>query len=800
MKALFDLRIWLALLASGLVVWLSFADAGRRSPGPLAASHFHAAALPDDASCADCHGGGGRSMAQACNECHASIGEQLAAGSGLHGGLAAELAQDCGGCHPDHHGREFSVVNALSFRMAGFERREDFDHGMVDYRLDGKHAELSCADCHPHADQDWLRKGEQRFLGRTQDCASCHEDAHDGRMVRECAECHGQERPFAEAAAFEHVVDFPLDGGHAQQECKTCHADGSAHAIEELDGRVAREDWRVCADCHETPHSPEFVAASATAAGLPVGASCGDCHPHTHLEFRIAGEGFTVAQHDSLTGFPLEAPHDKLACAECHAGALLAGEPGPADADWSQRFPGRAARECAGCHADPHQGQFDDSPHAAEGCLSCHAVHEFDPPRFGVAEHLALALPLDGKHADLECAACHEVPATPIGAARVFRGTASDCAACHDDAHRGYFASRPGQAATGMDCALCHDAQGFEHGTAERFDHAEWTGFALEGAHAEGACETCHPRAAQPDAAGRTLGFLADHLDGPPQACRSCHADVHLGAFAAAGLPAQVDGRGECARCHGVGDFATLAAPFAHGDWTGFALGGSHAQATCAACHGDGAGLTPPAPPHDGSLATPELARRLGLVRDHYPGDPASCATCHPDPHGGVFDRRGVPVVADSDCARCHGDISFRLASSDFDHAAWTGFSLVGAHAQVACTGCHTPSAAALLPSGETRRLGPASGGDCASCHADPHVGQFRDARGAIDCARCHSVSGEFELADFNHDRDTRFALDKDHVRLDCGACHKAFPLPDGSEAVRYRPLGRECSSCHGFR
>ena len=805
MKPLLDIRIWLAVLATGVVVWLTFADVGRRSPGPLAASHFHAAALPDDASCVDCHGGGGTTMAQACNQCHAVIGEQLASASGLHGSLSEEQGQDCGACHPDHHGRDFEVVGALSFRLAGFERREDFDHGMLEFGLEGAHQDLSCADCHPHADRDWLRKGERRFLGQTQDCASCHEDAHDGRMTRGCAECHGQEWPFAEVAAFNHVADFPLDGGHARQECKTCHPEGSAHAIEALDGKVAREDWRDCASCHETPHSEDFVTAAAAAVGLPAGASCSDCHPHTHLEFRTAGESFTLAQHEALTGFALEAPHDTLNCADCHGGAAMPGDPtslDPADAPWMARFPGRVARDCASCHSDPHGGQFADSPHAAEGCTSCHAVHAFDPPTFGIAEHAALALPLEGKHAPLTCAECHTVPDGSPDAPRQFRGTAADCASCHGDAHRGFFGGRQGLASGAADCALCHDAQGFDHGTTERFAHEDWTGFPLDGAHAQGKCASCHPDAAAPDATGRSLGFVADHVSGPPQACRTCHADVHLGAFSAPDLPTEVGGRTECARCHDTASFAQLHAPFAHGDWTGFALAGAHAQAECATCHGAGGGLALPASPHDGMLATPELARRLGLVEEHYPGDPASCATCHSDPHGGLFDRADVPVPRAGDCARCHSEVSFRLASSDFNHAGWTGFGLEGAHAEVACTACHTPgtAGAAVLPDGRSRRLGPVAGRDCASCHADPHVGQFRDTTGAVDCARCHAVTGEFALAGFDHDRDTRFELDKDHARLDCASCHQPFPLPGGGEAVRYRPLGRECSSCHGFR
>jgi hypothetical protein len=31
-------------------------------------------------------------------------------------------------------------------------------------------------------------------------------------------------------------------------------------------------------------------------------------------------------------------------------------------------------------------------------------------------------------------------------------------------------------------------------------------------------------------------------------------------------------------------------------------------------------------------------------------------------------------------------------------------------------------------------------------------------------------------------------------------SCHIPWPLPDGGEAVRYRPLGTTCADCHGNR
>ena len=68
---------------------------------------------------------------------------------------------------------------------------------------------------------------------------------------------------------------------------------------------------------------------------------------------------------------------------------------------------------------------------------------------------------------------------------------------------------------------------------------------------------------------------------------------------------------------------------------------------------------------------------------------------------------------------------------------------------------------------------------------------------GRTDCARCHADAGALL---FDHQRDSRYALDASHEKLECAACHRPWPLPDGTTAIRYKPLGVECTDCHGPR
>jgi mono/diheme cytochrome c family protein len=65
------------------------------------------------------------------------------------------------------------------------------------------------------------------------------------------------------------------------------------------------------------------------------------------------------------------------------------------------------------------------------------------------------------------------------------------------------------------------------------------------------------------------------------------------------------------------------------------------------------------------------------------------------------------------------------------------------------------------------------------------------------DCARCHADTGSFATLAFEHDRDSRFKLDAQHVKLACAACHRPTEGGRGASVVRYKPLGVECIDCH---
>lgn len=667
--------VFLAVLSAIGTLLLAMALSSRKSPGPVSAVHAQLEAVDGGSVCAACHGGWFGDMRGACGKCHEDIGLQIGEHTGLHGTLAREVADNCSTCHSEHHGADFRLVNRLAFAQAGVADPQQFDHRKIGFAMAGVHLQLACKQCHRDAETPLLAEGQQRFLGLKQDCASCHADPHAGRMQVACAICHGQET-FAERAVPGHDAWLPLGGAHAAVDCRACHAVDTPHALEVMRAD-SHEQARTCADCHESPHTPAFVAGNAQAAATTAGAVCGVCHPIDFEKFTDPRVAVTPAQH-AAGGFPLAAPHQAVACSGCHAPA----------ADFAQRHPGRRADDCVACHQDPHGGQFATGPFAAQSCLGCHARTHFAPNEFDVAHHARTDFPLHDRHAELACKECHEDP--PQDSPRRFAGTPKRCEQCHDDAHRGAFVLAADELAAERrgTCAACHGEREFAAVEVAKFAHEHFTGFAVDGAHGQIDCTGCHVPTDAPDATGRKFGRIAGGE--PFGGCATCHRDPHEGRFAAEGVPSGIDGRQGCERCHDTASFRALRYGFDHDLFARFPLTGAHGQLDCEACH-------PALPKAEPSGRTWSLARG----RD--------CADCHRDPHQGQFERLGRV-----DCNRCHKSTT-TFATLSFRHNLDSRFPLGDAHARVPCASCHKPESIAGATVVRYKPLPT----DCASCHGN---------------------------------------------------------------------------------
>lgn len=595
-------------------------------------------------------------------------------------------------------------------------------------------------------------------------CAGCHRDGAVAPQA--CLDCHA-------AIARQAETQTGLHAALTQAPCATCHPEHHGdevpllppHAFEragitdmssydhrhvafELTGTHAELP---CTRCHE--HAEDVVPP---AGGRFLGASqqCTSCHEDVHSG--AFGQGcvgchgqskpFAEVPGFAHRRFALEGAHGQVACVNCH-------DPGSGRGVAREEREELGIRSCRECHSNPHE-EAGTGPTAlrlpnADDCARCHEADRWASARPTPADHGQLGFALRGRHEQVDCGTCHgdaELPGLWRDKAPELRA----CAACHESPHAAVLLeAATAQVGPRSGCANCHldGDRSFADGRMSPEQHRA-TGFSLAVPHADLACNACHQGVSR---AERYSGRAAAD-------CRSCHADSHAGQFLVDGIKQQ------CTDCHDADRFvphrfgASLHA-------RSFALTGAHDAVVCARCHD----------------------QVVDGVRQ-FVGTKRACRSCHEDVHRGRFDERGKPRTLDGreGCARCHDTSSFLRVRTEFDHALWTGYALAGAHQDVACARCHDGSASA--------RPGDVPGKTCASCHVDPHVGQFR-VDGATDCRRCHDATA-WAKTKFDHQRDSRFPLDEVHKQLTCGKCHPAYEVGQ-ARIVRYKPLGTRCGDCH---
>src|SRR2546422_551304 len=167
--------------ASLIALLLATAGWAQISPGPLSRAHQ---SLSGPTQCTSCHKVGVGKADLKCLECHVEIAQRLAEQHGLHATLVAKgsTGRDCARCHSEHNGPDFNLIQWDPSPKA-------FDHSKTGYVLEGKHAGLTCVQCHTPQHIRAAERGtilmkdlKRTFLGLSRDCLSCHRDEHTSEL------------------------------------------------------------------------------------------------------------------------------------------------------------------------------------------------------------------------------------------------------------------------------------------------------------------------------------------------------------------------------------------------------------------------------------------------------------------------------------------------------------------------------------------------------------------------------------------------------------------------------------------
>lgn len=376
--------------------------------------------------------------------------------SGCHRGERPRVTfvipqRDCLDCHANPHGTKFSkeMVEAgcVACHTTGTWKAWRVDHRA--WPLTGGHTRTACAACHPGTDP---AAPASAFRGVPRACEQCHDDTHAGQFrgvpVKACTDCHSTE---TFRGPFDHArTRYPLEGVHADLACVRCHPTTDLRNGE----RAVR--WRLgyaaCSACHASPH-PRIAVTTI---------ECSACHGSTSWkEISGAGAGFDHA----TTGFALRGAHASTACMGCHAKGT------------------RPPSACEACHRNTHQGRLTGP------CAECHTAVAWSDVRT-LEQHRRTRMPLTGKHAILECTACHRRQSD-----RAWSDLPVDCFACHGERYRRAQPDHDGPLAFSRNCAQCHFTVAWSPAfdpTLLRASTNHDASFVLAGSHRATECASCH--------------------------------------------------------------------------------------------------------------------------------------------------------------------------------------------------------------------------------------------------------------------------------------------------------------------
>jgi hypothetical protein len=712
------------LLIASVVSAFAEEDSIDYMPGRLSLAHE---GLEDPDGCDNCHDDDFNVDGDRCLVCHDLIASRMAAKKGVHREAAVD---DCAVCHAEHQGRD---ADLRPIDPTAFDHAEE-----TGFAIEGYHGEFAgdCSNCHT----------TRSFLKLKRDCTTCHEDVHKGTLGDDCTACHTMDAHFRNASrAFHKSTLLPLEGRHLDVPCASCHWN-----------EATKGTPTTCYDCH-------WIRRQDDPYRTILGVECEKCHEPI---------GWTPAKwnHEANTGFAIGRQHLTVDCVGCHP---------------DRRFNGTVVPDCYSCHREDYESAREPD-HVAAGfptqCDVCHRPNDISWNQ-AVFDHEYSLL---GQHATAGCAACH--------GNGIYAGTPRNCTGCHLNDYE--TSNNPGHRAAGFPttCNLCHHRSDSSWQDAD-FNHV----FPLNGAHAMLDCSSCHGNGVYAGTPTDCVGcHLSDYNEtedpdhggaGFPTDCEQCHRptswDDDTGGgfdhpFQLVGLHATLG----CSACHSSGVYAGLPSDCVdcHLDTYNATANPNHSAAgfstICDSCHqpSDPNWFQATYPHTVWPLVASHTAQRCSSCHTGsvYAGLPSECVDCHIDDYNATTDPNHATSGFPTDCDTCHQPTTWTGAT--FDHT----YSLVGVHATLDCSACHSSGVYAGLPS------------DCVDCHLDNynatanpnHLG----AGFPTDCEICHRASdSNWNQGSFDH---TYFPITSGkHAGTQCIDCH--------TDSSNYRIFSCLDSGCH---
>ena len=142
-----------------------------------------------------------------------------------------DIGTQCIDCHDDVHKNTISetiypIQNCTVCHQTESWQEISFNHNKTPWKLEGKHSEVNCNDCHWPDKNVALPKG-LIFKTLKSECNSCHENIHGNQFAidqkTDCKRCHDSEKWIPPPFFNHNNTKFALTGKHAQISCAECH-------------------------------------------------------------------------------------------------------------------------------------------------------------------------------------------------------------------------------------------------------------------------------------------------------------------------------------------------------------------------------------------------------------------------------------------------------------------------------------------------------------------------------------------------------------------------------------------------
>jgi hypothetical protein len=218
---------------------------------------------------------------------------------------------------------------------------------------------------------------------------------------------------------------------------------------------------------------------------------------------------------------------------------------------------------------------------------------------------------------------------------------------------------------------------------------------------------------------------------------------------------------------------------------TSFPLSGAHQQLSCESCHPDDVG---------GAYST----------------QPTECIACHAADYTAPQFVDHVTTGFSTECQECHTTLAWPHSVS-FDHVTYaSGYELVGRHAEIRCSSCHSQGAPGSI-------FSPSSQDDCFACHQSDYELGHGSTGFPTACLLCHTNDTWDDASFEDHDSfyfpifsgphrgrwsgcETCHVNTNDFSEFSCFACHdhrQSEMDEKHREVPGYLYQSAACYSCH---